>query len=97
MSYLEMAKRVERLRELTAEYRRCLYHGFALIVAGHLAPVDETERVLQEHTKLIDELGPRRALEILRETARMWHQETMFCPCCGEPGVFHGEEEVGGP
>lgn len=72
----------------TDAYRLLLRQGFELTRQGAASPI-ACAHFLNEQARLIDELGPAAAREILQATARDWWRETGICPWCGETGEYH--------
>ena len=91
MDYLSIAKEAEaRLHRETAltqadAYRAVLLRLFALTALGETADPAECPQLLQEHDRLVDDLGPRAAAAEYERTKEAYAAQTGRCPLCGGP------------
>lgn len=89
--YRDLLRRlgVEAEWAATDAYRLLLRQGFELMSSEADPNPSTRARFLSEQARLIDEIGPAAAREILRVTAHDFWRETGVCPWCGETGDYH--------
>lgn len=66
-------------------YRAVLLRLFASTAQGEAADVAEHHRLLHEHDRLVDDLGPRQAEAVYERTKKDYTAQTGRCPLCGGP------------
>ena len=88
-----LVTRKTRLFDLLAfvdEYRTLLRRAFACGSSGFATPPEDARDLLDDQTRLIDELGPALAAQICSMTGRQWQQETSSNPWDDASGTSHG-------
>jgi hypothetical protein len=71
------------------DYRSLLQRAFAQVAARKGMPQEETQKFLDEQTRLLDELGPALMATVFESTVATWRETMSTCPWCGGQGNCH--------